>query len=72
MNELNVNNDLLTSDLLTTSADQLIFGQLTTDSDIDIYKFQTALLPKADGVGFTAKFRKLNQIYEPLDIKEFI
>ena len=57
MNELiNVNNDLLTSDLLTTSVDQLIFGQLTTDSDIDIYKFQTALLPKADGVGFTAKF----------------
>ena len=63
MNELNVNNDLLTSDLLTTSADQLIFGQLTTDSDIDIYKFQTALLPKADGVGFTAKF-SVNEAFD--------
>mgnify|MGYP000102415946 CR=1 FL=1 len=56
MNELNVNNDLLTSDLLTTNVDQLIFGQLTTDSDVDYYKFQTGLLPTALGVGFTAKF----------------
>jgi hypothetical protein len=63
MNELNVNNDLLTSDLLTTSVDQLIFGQLTTDTDIDIYKFQTALLPTASGVGFTAKF-SLNETFD--------
>ena len=63
MNELNVNNDLLTSDLLTTSADRLIFGQLTTDTDIDIYKFQTALLPTASGVGFTAKF-SLNETFD--------
>jgi hypothetical protein len=63
MNELNVSNGLLTSDLLTTSVDQLIFGQLTTDTDIDIYKFQTALLPTASGVGFTAKF-SLNETFD--------
>jgi len=64
MIELNVpSNDLFTSSLLTTSIDQLIFGELTDGNDIDIYKFQTALLPKADGVGFTAKF-SVNEAFD--------
>ena len=64
MIELNVpSNDLFTSSLLTTSVDQLIFGELTDGNDIDIYKFQTALLPKADGVGFTAKF-SVNEAFD--------
>ena len=64
MNEVNVNNDLLTGSLITYSNDQLILGQLTAASDIDFYKFQTTMLPTASGVGFDAKF-SINESFNP-------
>jgi hypothetical protein len=64
MNEVNVNNDLFSSSLITYSNDQLILGQLTAASDIDIYKFQTTMLPTASGVGFDAKF-SINESFNP-------
>ena len=56
MNESSVNNDIFSDSLLSYNPDQLIIGQLTDQSDVDIYKFQTQVLPTASGVGFSAIF----------------
>ena len=64
MNEINVYNDGFSDSLITYSNDQLILGQLTAASDIDIYKFQTTMLPSASGVGFDAKF-SINESFNP-------
>jgi hypothetical protein len=56
MNESSVNNNILSDSLLSYNTDQLIIGQLTDQADVDIYKFQTQVLPTASGVGFSAHF----------------
>jgi len=63
MNELNVSNDVLNGSLITYNNDQSILGQLTSSNDVDIYKFQTTLLPTASGVGFKVKF-SINESFD--------
>ena len=64
MNESSINNDLLNDSLLSYNTDQLIIGQLLNLSDVDIYKFQTQVLPTSSGVGFNANF-KITENFDP-------